>query len=127
MPSLHLRGETPETLAAAFPGLDLTLARRVVRRRVGENGHDLEGVRGLGHARAQEILKRIDQADFDHRTVTSRNSGGGVKKQHPSQLQLFSAPGHPVVDQLEKIEPNNMTPRQALEELYRLKGLVDKK
>ncbi len=24
MPSLHLRGQTPETLARAFPGLDLT-------------------------------------------------------------------------------------------------------
>jgi 23S rRNA (adenine2503-C2)-methyltransferase len=56
MPSVHLRGQTPETLARAFPGLDLTLARRVVRRLVGEDGSDLEGVRGLARARAAEIL-----------------------------------------------------------------------
>jgi DNA mismatch repair protein MutS len=87
----------------------------------------LAGVPDEVVARAQEILKRIDQADFDHRTVTARDSGGGAKKQHPSQLQLFAPPGHPVVDQLGKIDPNNMTPRQALEELYRLKGLLDEK
>ncbi|NNF46855.1 MAG: DNA mismatch repair protein MutS [Desulfofustis sp.] len=87
----------------------------------------LAGVPDEVVARAQEILKRIDQADFDHRTVTSRNSGGGGKKKHPSQLQLFSAPGHPVVDQLGKIDLDNMTPRQALEHLYSLKGLLDKK
>ena len=56
MPSPHLRGQTPETLARAFPGLGLTLARRVVRRLVGEDGSDLEGVRGLARARAAEIL-----------------------------------------------------------------------
>ena len=87
----------------------------------------LAGVPDEVVARAQEILKRIDQADFDHRTVTAKTSSGGTRRQHPSQLQLFSTPGHPVVDQLEEIDPNNLTPRQALEELYRLKGLVDKK
>ena len=87
----------------------------------------LAGVPDEVVARAQEILKRIDQADFDHRTVAARDSGGGAKKQHPSQLQLFAPPGHPVVDQLGKIDPDNMTPRQALEELYRLKGLLDEK
>jgi 23S rRNA (adenine2503-C2)-methyltransferase len=56
MPSLHLRGQTPESLAAAFPGLDLPLARRVVRRLIGEDGDDLEGVRGLARARAREVL-----------------------------------------------------------------------
>ena len=77
--------------------------------------------------RAQEILKRIDQADFDHRAVTDKHRSGAGKKQHPSQLQLFSSPGHPLMDQLGKIDLDNMTPRQALEELYRLKGLLDNK
>jgi len=56
MPSLHLRGQTPESLAEAFPGLGLPLARKVVRRLIGEDGEDLEGVRGLGRARAAEVL-----------------------------------------------------------------------
>jgi DNA mismatch repair protein MutS len=87
----------------------------------------LAGVPNEVVVRAQEILKRIDQADFDHRSVTARTGSGVGKKQHPSQLQLFSAPGHPVADELEKIDLDNMTPRQALEQLYRLKGLLDNK
>jgi 23S rRNA (adenine2503-C2)-methyltransferase len=59
MPSLlHLRGQTPESLAEAFPGLPLTLARRVVHRLVGEDGDDLEGVRGLSRRWTAEILAR---------------------------------------------------------------------
>ena len=76
--------------------------------------------------RAQDILKRIDQADFDHRAVTGRNRTTTGRKDHPSQLQLFNAPGHPLADQLRKIDLDNLTPRQALEQLYQLKGLVDK-
>ncbi len=56
MPSLHLRGQTPESLAEAFPALGLTNARRIVRRLIGEDGDDLEGVRGLARARAAEVL-----------------------------------------------------------------------
>lgn len=85
----------------------------------------LAGVPDEVVARAQEILKRIDQADFDHRAVTGRKSRSAGKKQHPSQLQLFTTPEHPVADQLRKIDLDNLTPRQALDQLYRLKGLLD--
>jgi 23S rRNA (adenine2503-C2)-methyltransferase len=55
---LHLRGETPETLAAAFPGLPLAVARRVLHRVVGDDRDDLEGVRGLSKALAGQIAQR---------------------------------------------------------------------
>ena len=55
---LHLRGETPETLAAAFPGLPLPVARRVLHRVVGEDRDDLAGVRGLSKALAAQIAAR---------------------------------------------------------------------
>jgi 23S rRNA (adenine2503-C2)-methyltransferase len=58
MPALHLRGQTPDTLAAALPGLGLPLARRVLSRLIGEDRDELEGVRGLSHAWAREILTR---------------------------------------------------------------------
>jgi 23S rRNA (adenine2503-C2)-methyltransferase len=63
MPALHLRGQTPQTLAGAFPGLGLPLARRVLHRLVGEDRDDLRGVRGLSKARAAEILAagRLDR------------------------------------------------------------------
>ncbi len=55
---LHLRGQTPETLVAAFPGLPLAVARRVLHRVVGEDRDDLEGVRGLSKALAAELRTR---------------------------------------------------------------------
>jgi 23S rRNA (adenine2503-C2)-methyltransferase len=55
---VHLRGETPETLAAAFPGLPLPVARRVLHRVVGEDRDDLAGVRGLSKALAAQIGER---------------------------------------------------------------------
>lgn len=60
MTTVHLRGETPESLARLWPDrpLDLETARRVIRRVVGEGRDDLDGVRGLSRARASEILAR---------------------------------------------------------------------
>jgi 23S rRNA (adenine2503-C2)-methyltransferase len=54
----HLRGHTPETLVAAFPGLSPSVARRVVHRLVGEDRDDLEGVPGLSKLRAEELRQR---------------------------------------------------------------------
>jgi DNA mismatch repair protein MutS len=85
----------------------------------------LAGVPDQVVTRAQEILKRIDQSDFDHRAVTGNKSSSRGRKEHPSQLQLFAAPGHPLADELRKIDLDDMTPRQALEQLYKLKGLID--
>ena len=42
------------------------------------------------------------------------------------QLGLFSTPAdHPLLEALEGIEPDALTPRQALDVLYKLKGLLD--
>ena len=53
----HLRGQTPETLVQAFPGLAPPVARRVVHRLVGEQRDDLDGVPGLSKARARELAR----------------------------------------------------------------------
>jgi len=58
MGAVHLRGQTAETLAAAFPGLPLAVARRVLHRVVGEDRGDLRGVRGLSKALASELEAR---------------------------------------------------------------------
>ena len=68
MAPLHLRGQTAETLAAAFPDLPLPVARRVLHRLVGEDRDDLDGVRGLSKAVAGE-LRAVRQA-------LDRNAGG---------------------------------------------------
>ncbi len=55
---IHLRSQTPETLVEAFPGLSLSVARRVVYRLVGQDRDDLDGVPGLSKARAAELRER---------------------------------------------------------------------
>ena len=39
-------------------------------------------------------------------------------------LELTQAPQHPAISELEVIQPDDLTPKQALELLYQLKGLL---
>ena len=55
---LHLRGQTPESLAAAFPGLPLPVARRVLHRLIDADRDELDDVRGLSKAWAAELAAR---------------------------------------------------------------------
>jgi 23S rRNA (adenine2503-C2)-methyltransferase len=55
---LHLRGLLPEQLAAAFPGLSLGVARRVLHRLVGEDRQDVDSVPGLSKALACALVER---------------------------------------------------------------------
>ena len=57
-PRLHLRGETPETLAGAFPELPLAVARRLLHRLVGEDRDDFDGVRGLSKLGSLALAER---------------------------------------------------------------------
>ena len=41
------------------------------------------------------------------------------------QPDLFSQAPHPVLDQLRKLQPDELTPRQALETLYQLRSSID--
>ncbi len=71
---MHLRSQTPESLAAAFPGLSLPVARRVLHRVVGEDRDDVHGVRGLSKALAVELrargrLDRLEVLDRRRSTV----------------------------------------------------------
>ena len=78
---LHLRGQTPETLAAAFPGLALPVARRVLHRVVGEDRDDLEGVRGLSKGLASELGAR-GRLDRLGRGPRDRYAPGRACRQH---------------------------------------------
>ncbi|SDK72189.1 DNA mismatch repair protein MutS [Microbulbifer yueqingensis] len=42
----------------------------------------------------------------------------------PMQAELFGAPSHPAVDALAELDPDGLTPRQALEQLYELRKLL---
>jgi 23S rRNA (adenine2503-C2)-methyltransferase len=61
---IHLRGQTPESLAALLPDLDLDprIARRIVSRLVFQDRNDLEAVPGLARSLARELLARASTA-----------------------------------------------------------------
>ena len=74
---MHLRSQTPRSLASAWLRYlcafarveDLPTARHVSGRLIGEDRDDLDGVRGLSRARATEILAR---ASTERLTILDR-------------------------------------------------------
>ncbi|MFV0438616.1 MAG: DNA mismatch repair protein MutS [Desulfopila sp.] len=78
--------------------------------------------------RAEEILKNIENGEFDQTGQPSiaRSARPGKKKtrSHPDQLSLFAPPSDPLRDYVKTIVPDQLTPRQALDVLYRLQELL---
>jgi DNA mismatch repair protein MutS len=69
----------------------------------------------IEHARERLRMLEEDTAD---RAATDGESG-------PTQLSLFAPPApHPALTALETLDPDELTPRSALEALYRLKGML---
>ena len=59
-------------------------------------------------ARAREHLERLDREEAARPTDST-------------QMDLFPAPPDPVREALERLDPDALTPREALDWLYRLK------
>ncbi len=60
MPAVHLRSQTPESLATLWPDLPIepAVARRLIGRVTGDGEDDYEGVRGVSRALAGELARR---------------------------------------------------------------------
>ena len=86
----------------------------------------LAGVPPQVVARAKELLHNIEQGEFNRqgepRIATSKR---GRRPDHPSQLRLFANTEHPAMQRLAEIQPDLLSPREALERLYELKGLLN--
>lgn len=80
MPPVHLRGLTPETLAALWPdlALDPGVARRTIERVIGQGRDDLEGVRGLSAKTTREILARASVTHLER--IDRRSARDGFVK-----------------------------------------------
>ncbi|MFZ5774093.1 MAG: DNA mismatch repair protein MutS [Thermodesulfobacteriota bacterium] len=86
----------------------------------------LAGVPAPVVARAKELLHNIEQGEFNRQGEPRiATSGRARKADHPSQLRLFANGEHPAVKRLREIQPDLLSPREALERLYELKGLLD--
>jgi DNA mismatch repair protein MutS len=105
------------------------LVRGGTNRSYGIQVAALAGVPNGVVQRAGEILKNIENGEFDSdgapiiaRTKTPKNTGN---KHHPNQLSLFQPPTDPLRDFLKKINADELTPREALEILYEIKNLIN--
>lgn len=77
--------------------------------------------------RAKKILKDIELGKFE-RTVSSKSTNKTTKvKRHPDQLSLFSVPRNPALEYLKTIDPDECSPKDALESIYMLKKLSQNK
>ncbi|MFC5698186.1 DNA mismatch repair protein MutS [Pseudomonas sp. GCM10022186] len=80
----------------------------------------LAGVPGGVIQRAREHLARLETTSLPHESP--RHDPG--QPSAPMQSDLFASLPHPVLDELAKIKPDDLTPRQALELLYTLKSRI---
>ncbi len=78
--------------------------------------------------RATEILKNIESGELgpDGNGVmpTYHSPKKRTKKTNPNQLSLFQTPADPLRSELEAINPDELSPREALELVYSLKSIL---
>jgi len=70
--------------------------------------------------RAREVLRNLEGGEFDERGVPRLAQGDGPAAE-PAQLGLFAPAPDPLREALRALEPEHMTPVEALVELERLK------
>lgn len=80
----------------------------------------LAGVPAPVIARAREHLARLETTSLPHEAPRSM-AGQAVA---PVQNDLFASLPHPVIEELQRISPDDLTPRQALELLYAWKTRI---
>jgi DNA mismatch repair protein MutS len=78
----------------------------------------LAGIPAQVITRARKKLGQLEQDD--------NKSSAGISPSGQGQAELFiSKPDHPAVTMLQDINPDNLTPKQAQDMLYRLRELLD--
>jgi DNA mismatch repair protein MutS len=77
--------------------------------------------------RAKEILENLEANEFNVNRQPAIAGGPPKSADGSYQLSLFELPEHPVVEELRKIEVDNLTPLKALLMLEQMKRKVTKK
>ncbi|MFA7348206.1 MAG: DNA mismatch repair protein MutS [Desulfurivibrionaceae bacterium] len=85
----------------------------------------LAGVPAKVVARAKELLHNIEQGEFNRQGEPRIATSPRKKKPQPGQLSLFSTEESKAVRRLREINPDSLSPREALDLLYELKRLND--
>jgi DNA mismatch repair protein MutS len=75
--------------------------------------------------RANEVLFNLEQSEFDEIGIPKISRSG--KKGNTSssgQLRLFPEPDNPLIQKIRQIDPNEMSPKQALDTLFELSKII---
>jgi len=79
--------------------------------------------------RAEEILKNIEKGEFDQTGQPAIAKSTRPRKRklrtHPDQLSLFKPPADALRNYIKTLNPDQVTPREALNILYRIQELLD--
>ena len=78
-------------------------------------------------ARAEEILTNLERDEFTPQgepKLAARRSER-KKKEGKEQLSLFDDFGHPIVEELKKVDVDRLTPIDALNLIHRLKKKLE--
>lgn len=76
--------------------------------------------------RAKDILSNLQKGELDY-TGMPRFLGSAKKEERRTyQLNLFTLPSHPVIEEVKGLDPDRITPLEALQKLYHLKDLLEK-
>ncbi len=104
------------------------LVKGATNRSYGIQVAALAGVPDHVVSRAHEILKNIEQGEFNMNgePVIAASKHTKKKEHQPSQLQLFRSQDDQVHKLLCKVNPDKLTPFEALQILYEMKSLTVK-
>lgn len=84
----------------------------------------LAGVPSEVITRAREHLSRLEETALPHEIPVASPAKASTKPSAPHQSDMFASLPHPVLDELAKLDLDDVTPRKALEMLYALKTRI---
>jgi DNA mismatch repair protein MutS len=77
-------------------------------------------------ARAREILTNLEKGELDEKGVPRLAHGKGGEQEHgEDQLNLFGKRDNQLYRELQKVDPNRLTPLEAIEFLYHWKKMME--
>ncbi len=104
------------------------LVKGATNRSYGIQVASLAGVPDKVIRRAHEILKNIEKGEFTRNgepAIGVSKRAGTKKEKQPNQLTLFQPARDPVRDLLESVQPDRMSPLEALQLLYDIRAMLD--